>query len=309
MVMTRGQFTKQLVPGLNDILGASYGEILNEHLPLFEVDTSKRAFEEEVLMSSLGTAPRKYEGEGVQFDDMQELWTSRYIMETIALGYAITEEALEDNLYDTFTKIRTKALGRAMGNTKQIKAANVFNLGFDTTVPYGDGQPLFSASHPTLVGSNQTNLETTDLSETALESCLIAINLIKDDRGVLIGAVPVSLHIPPHLKFIAHRILKTDKSTTTATNSTTGITNVNDTNAMRDMGLFQDGAYVNHRFSDTDAWFIKTSVPNGTKMFVRKPLATATEGDFDTGNLRYKARERYTFGSSDWRQWRGSTGA
>lgn len=306
--MTRGQFSKQLVPGLNDILGAEYGEVLNEHLPLFEVENSKRAFEEEVLMSSLGVAPTKTEGDGVQFGDMQELWVSRYIMETIAYGYAITEEALEDNLYDTFTKIRTKALGRAMANTKQIKAANIFNLGFSASYPYGDGQPLFSASHPTLIGSSQGNLESTDLSETALESALIAINLIKDDNDVLIGAIPRSLHIPPHLKFVAHRILKSDKSTTTATNSG-GITNLNDTNAMRDMGLLQDGAFVNHRFADTDAWFLKTSVPNGTKMFIRKPLATATEGDFDTGNLRYKARERYTFGSSDWRQWRGSTGA
>ena len=306
MVMTRGQFSKQLVPGLNDILGAEYGEVLNEHLPLFEVESTKRAFEEEVLMSSLGVAPTKNEGDGVQFGDMQELWVSRYVMETIAYGYAITEEALEDNLYDTFTKIRTKALGRAMANTKQIKAANIFNLGFSTAYPYGDGQPLFSASHPTLIGTNQGNLESTDLSETALESALIAINLIKDDNDVLIGAIPRSLHIPPHLKFVAHRILKSERSTTLGGSAAT---NVNDTNAMRDMGLLQDGAFVNHRFSDTDAWFLKTSVPNGTKMFVRKPLASATEGDFDTGNLRYKARERYTFGSSDWRQWRGSSGA
>lgn len=308
MIMTRGQFSKQLVPGLNEILGASYGEVVNEHLPLFETETSKRAFEEEVLMSSLGNAPTKNEGESVQYDDMQELWTARYTMETVALGFAITEEAMEDNLYDTFTKIRTKALGRAMANAKQIKAANLFNLGFSTSYPGGDGQPLFSASHPTLSAGNQGNIESTDISETALESALIAINLIKDDRGVLIGALPVSLHIPPHLKFAAHRILKSAQSTTTATNSTTGVTNVNDTNAMRDMGLL-GAVYVNHRFSDTDAWFIKTNVPNGTKMFVRKPLASATEGDFDTGNVRYKARERYTFGFSDWRQWRGSQGA
>ena len=307
MIMTRGQTPKQLVPGLNKILGGSYGEVVNEHLPLFEIENSVRAFEEEVLLSSLGTAPTKNEGEGVQFDEMQELWTARYTMETVALAYGITEEAVEDNLYDTFTKIRTKALGRAMATTKQIKAANVFNLGFSATRPGGDGVALFSASHPTLSAGNQGNIEASDISETALESAIIAINLIKDDRGVLIGATPVSLHIPPHLKFATHRILKSTLSTTLG--GATPFTNVNDTNAMRDMGLFQKGVYVNHRFADTDAWFIKTSVPNGTKMFVRKKLEAATEGDFDTGNMRFKARERYTFGFSDWRAWRGSSGA
>lgn len=306
MIMTRGQFQKQLVPGLNKILGASYGEVTNEHLPLFEIENTIRAFEEEVLLSSLATAPTKFEGAGVEFDEMQELWSSRYTVETVALAYAITEEALEDNLYDTFTKIRTKALGRAMATTKQIKAANVFNLGFSATRPGGDGVALFSASHPTLSAGLQGNVEAADVSETALESAVIAVNLIKDDRGVLIGATPQSLHIPPHLKFAVHRILKSTLSTTLGGSAAT---NVNDTNAMRDLGIFPRGVYINHRFADTDAWFIKTSVPNGTKMFVRKPLATATEGDFDTGNMRYKARERYTFGFSDWRQWRGSTGA
>lgn len=307
MIMTRGSNPKQLVPGLNKLLGASYGEVANEHTVLFEIENSVRAFEEEVLLTSLATAPTKNEGEAVQFDEMQEMWTARYTMETVALAYGLTEEAMEDNLYDTFTKIRTKALGRAMANTKQIKAANVFNLGFSSTRPGGDGVPLFSASHPTLSAGNQTNLEASDLSETAIEAAIIAINLIKDDRGVLIGATPVSLHIPPHLKFVAHRILKSTLSTTLG--GATPFTNVNDTNALRDMGIFQKGVYVNHRFADTDAWFIKTSVPNGTKMFVRKALATAMEGDFDTGNMRYKARERYTFGFSDWRQWRGSQGA
>jgi hypothetical protein len=307
MTITRGQTPKQLVPGLNKILGTSYGEVTNEHLPLFEIENSIRAFEEEVLLSSLGTAPTKNEGAGVQFDDMQELWTARYTMETVALAYGITEEALEDNLYDSFTKVRTKALGRAMATTKQIKAANVFNLGFSTTRPGGDGVPLFSASHPTLSAGLQSNLEASDLSETALESAVIAINLIKDDRDVLIGATPLSLHIPPHLKFVAHRILKSTLTTTLG--GATPFTNLNDTNAMRDLGIFPRGVYVNHRFADTDAWFIKTSVPNGTKMFVRKGLQSATEGDFDSGNMRYKVRERYTFGHSDWRQWRGSTGA
>jgi len=307
--MTRGQFQKELVPGLNNILGASYGEVVNEHTPLFEIENSIRAFEEEVLLSSLGTAPTKNEGDGVQFDEMQELWTARYTMETVALAYAITEEAVEDNLYDTFTKIRTKALGRALANTKQIKAANVFNLGFSTTRPGGDGLPLFSASHVTLSAGSQTNTTTADISESALESAVIAVGLTKDDRGVLIGAMPVSLHIPPHLKFSVHKILKSALSTTLYTASTTAATNRNDVNALREMGLFSRGVFVNHRFSDTNAWFIRTSVPNGTKMFVRKPLSTATEGDFDTGNMRYKARERYTFGFSDWRQWWGSTGS
>lgn len=307
--MTRGQFQKELVPGLNKILGASYGEVTNEHTVLFEIENSVRAFEEEVLLSSLGTAPTKNEGDGVQFDEMQELWTARYTMETVALAYGITEEAVEDNLYDTFTKIRTKALGRALANTKQIKAANVFNLGFSATRPGGDGVALFSASHPTLAAGLQTNLESADLSETALESATIAISLLKDDRGVLIGAVPRSLHIPPHLRFSAHKILKSTLSTTTATVGSDGITNTNQANALRDQGIFGGGVFINHRFSDTNAWFIKTSCPNGTKMFIRKPLATAVEGDFDTGNMRYKARERYTFGFSDWRAWRGSAGA
>lgn len=305
MIMTRGQFQKELVPGLNKILGASYGEVANEHTPLFEIENSNRAFEEEVLLSSLGTAPTKNEGEGVQYDEMQELWTARYTMETVALAYAITEEAVEDNLYDTFTKIRTKALGRALANAKQIKAANVFNFGFSATRPGGDGVALFSSAHPTLSAGNQTNTTTADLSETALESAVIAVTLTKDDRGVLIGATPVSLHIPPHLRFTAHRILKSTLSTTPGGAS---VFNKNDTNAMRDMGIFK-GTYINSRFVDSNAWFIKTSVPNGTKMFVRKPLATAVEGDFETGNMRYKARERYTFGFSDWRQWWGSTGS
>lgn len=306
MIMTRGQFQKELVPGLNKILGASYGEVANEHTPLFEIENSNRAFEEEVLLSSLGTAPTKNEGEGVQYDEMQELWTARYTMETVALAYAITEEAVEDNLYDTFTKIRTKALGRALANAKQIKAANVFNFGFSATRPGGDGVALFSASHPTLSAGNQTNTTTSDLSETALESAVIAIALTKDDRGVLIGATAQTLHIPPHLRFTAHRILKSTLSTTVV--GATPFTNANDTNAMRDLGIFK-GTYINSRFADTNAWFIKTSVPNGTKMFVRKPLATAVEGDFETGNMRYKARERYTFGFSDWRQWWGSSGS
>lgn len=305
MIMTRGQFQKELVPGLNKILGASYGEVANEHTPLFEIENSNRAFEEEVLLSSLGTAPTKNEGEGVQYDEMQELWTARYTMETVALAYAITEEAVEDNLYDTFTKIRTKSLGRALANAKQIKAANVFNFGFSATRPGGDGVALFSSSHPTLSAGNQTNTTSADLSETALESAVIAVTLTKDDRGVLIGATPVSLHIPPHLRFAAHRILKSTLSTTPGGSSAF---NKNDTNALKDMGIFK-GTYINSRFVDSNAWFIKTSVPNGTKMFVRKPLATAVEGDFETGNMRYKARERYTFGFSDWRQWWGSTGS
>lgn len=309
MAINRGNIQKQLVPGLNQVLGASYKEINNEHLPLFDVEKSNRSFEEETLMTGLGTAPVKTEGAGVAYDDMQEAWTSRYDHETVALAFAITEEALEDNLYDTFAKVRAKALGRAMANTKQVKAAAVFNNGFSATRPGGDNAPLFSTAHPTLTAGNQSNSVSTDISEAALETAVISISLYKDDRGILIGAMPKSLHIPPQLQFDAFQILKSDLSTTNATAGSTGITNVNDINALKGGGFFPGGIFINHRFTDTDAWFIRTDVPNGTKHFVRRPLATATEGDFDTGNGRYKARERYSFGWSDWRQWYGSAGA
>lgn len=301
-VLTRAQFAKQLVPGLNTIFGTSYKAIDNEHLPLFDVEKSDRSFEEEVLQTGFGTAPVKSEGEQVFFDTASEAWTSRWIHETVAMAFAITEEAIEDNLYGTTGKMKASSMGRAMANAKQVKAANIFNNAFASGSAYagGDGQPLLSTAHPTLAAGTQSNRVSADLSETSLENALIAISLFKDDRGILIGTQAVSLHIPPQLKFVAHRILKSEGRVATADN---------DTNAMRDMGLFSKGYTVNHRFTDTNAWFIRTDVPNGTKMFVRAPLATKDDVDFLTGNMRYKARERYSFGWSDWRQWYGSSGS
>jgi hypothetical protein len=301
-LITRAQFAKQLIPGLNFVFGTGYKAVDNEHAPLFDVEKSDRSFEEEVLQTGFGTAAVKAEGEQVLFDTATEAWTSRWTHETVAMAFAITEEAIEDNLYGTSGKMKASAMGRAMANAKQIKAAGVFNNGFSALATFagGDGQPLFSTAHPTLAAGNQSNRVSADLSETALENALIAISLYRDDRGILIGANAASLHIPPQLKFVAHRILKSEGRVNTADN---------DTNAMRDMGLFSKGYTVNHRFTDTNAWFIRTDVPNGTKMFVRATLATKDDVDFLTGNMRYKARERYSFGWSDWRQWYGSSGS
>jgi hypothetical protein len=301
-ILTRAQFAKQLVPGLNAIFGTAYKSIDNEHAPLFDIERSDRSFEEEVLMTGFGTAPVKSEGDQVFFDTASEAWTSRYTHETVAMAFAITEEAIEDNLYGTTGKMKANAMGRAMANAKQVKAANVYNNGFNTSALYagGDGKPLFATDHPTLAAGTQSNKVSSDLSETALEAALINISLTKDDRGLLIGARAVSLHIPPQLQFVAHRILFSDLRVGTADN---------DTNAMKDMGLFSKGYNVNHRFTDTNGWFIRTDVPNGTKMFIRAPLATKDDVDFLTGNMRYKARERYSFGWSDWRQWYGSSGS
>jgi hypothetical protein len=301
-ILTRAQFAKQLVPGLNAIFGTAYKSIDNEHAPLFDIERSDRSFEEEVLMTGFGTAPVKSEGDQVFFDTASEAWTSRYNHETVAMAFAITEEAIEDNLYGTTGKMKANAMGRAMANAKQVKAANIYNNGFNTSALYagGDGKPLFATDHPTLAAGTQSNKVSSDLSETALEAALINISLTKDDRGLLIGARAVSLHIPPQLQFVAHRILFSDLRVGTADN---------DTNAMKDMGLFSKGYNVNHRFTDTNGWFIRTDVPNGTKMFIRAPLATKDDVDFLTGNMRYKARERYSFGWSDWRQWYGSSGS
>ena len=300
MTTTRAQEAKQLVPGLNAIFGLNYKEIANEHTVLFDSETSERAFEEEVLMSSFATAPTKFEGAAVQYDDAQELWTARYQHETVALAFGITEEAMEDNLYDTLAKIKAKGLARAMANTKQIKAANVFNFGFNTSYPGGDNKPLFSTTHPTLSAGDLSNSVSVDLSESALEDAAITVSLLKDDRGVLIGSMVKSLHIPPQLQFVAARILESPGQYNETKNNI---------NAMRAMGTYPGGVHVNHRFTDTNAWFVRTDVPNGTKMFTRVKLSTKMEGDFDTGNMRYKARERYSFGWSDWRQWYGSQGA
>jgi len=312
MAINRGNIAKQLLPGLNAVFGLEYGSIEDEHVPLFEVENSDRAFEEEVLFTGFGEAPTKSEGAAVQFDSATESFTSRYSHETVALAFAVTEEAMEDNLYDTFAKIRARGLARAMSTTKQTKAANVFNNGFSTSFPGGDGQPLFSNSHPVVGGTQDNLLAASDLSETTLETALIAIQNTKDDRNILIGSRARSLHIPPDLQFTAEKILASTLSTQIGVNPNTaanGATNINDINAIRSMSMLPSGYFVNHRFTDANAYFIKTDVPNGAKMFVRAPLATKMEPDFDTGNLRFKARERYSFGFSDWRSYYGSAGS
>ena len=304
---------KELLPGLNAIFGIEYGDVDNEHEPLYEIEKSDRAFEEEVLFTGFGTAPVKGEGAAVQYDDAQEGYTARYTAETVALAFAVTEEAMEDNLYDTFAKLRARGLARAMANTKQVKAADVFNNGFSTAYLGGDGVALFSAAHPTVGDGNQSNtIGATDLSEASLETALITISKTQDDRGILIGAQAESLHVPSDLAFTADQILNSQMTTVIGVNPTTaanGATNQNAINSVRNQGLVPGGFFVNRRFTDTNGWYLKTDVPNGTKMFVRAPLSTKMEPDFDTGNLRYKARERYSFGWSDWRGFYGASGS
>ena len=301
MAINRASISKELLPGLNAVFGMEYGEVNNEHEPLYEIENSDRAFEEEVLFTGFGTAPTKGEGAAVVYDDASESYTARYTAETIALAFAVTEEAMEDNLYDTFAKLRAKGLARAMANTKQVKGAKVFNDAFAASgVTQGDGVAFIANNHPTVGDGDQSNLLTAaDLSQTGLETALTSIQKIKDDRGILIGASALSLHIPVDYWNTADVILNTPGKTTSSDN---------DINATRHMGMVPNGFYVNRRFTDTDAWFVKTDVPNGTKMFTRTPLQTKMEPDFDTGNLRFKARERYSFGVSDWRGWFGSAG-
>ena len=265
MAINRADIAKQLLPGLNAIFGLEYGSVDNETEILFETENSDRAFEEEVLMAGFATAPTKSEGAAVQYDTAKENYTARYTHETVALAYAITEEAFEDNLYDTFAKIRTRSLARAMANTKQTKGANIFNNAFDTSFPGGDGAAMCSDSHPTISDGDQDNLlAAADLSETNLETALIQVQKAKDDRGILIGAGAVSLHIDPTNQFTAERILNSPGKTGS---------DDNDINALNNMGLIPKGYYVNRRFTDTNAYWILTDVPNGTKMFVRSPLA------------------------------------
>ena len=306
MAINRASIAKELLPGLNAVFGMEYGEVNNELEPLYEIENSDRAFEEEVLFTSFGSAPTKGEGAAVTYDDAQESYTARYTAETVALAFAVTEEAMEDNLYDTFAKLRAKGLARAMANTKQVKAANVFNNGFTDTI--GDGQAFFSTTHPTVGDGNQSNLiAASDLAESTLETALTNVQKIKDDRGILIGASAVSLHIPVDSWAIADRILSSPGNTS-ASGGQAANPNINAINAVRHLGMLPQGYHINRRFTDTNCWFVKTDVPNGTKMFVRSPLQTKMEPDFDTGNLRFKARERYSFGVSDWRGWAGSLG-
>ena len=299
MAINRASIAKELLPGLNAVFGIEYGEVNEEHKPLYEVESSDRAFEEEVLFTGFGGAPVKGEGAAVVYDDASESYTARYTAETVALAFAVTEEAMEDNLYDTFAKLRAKGLARSMANTKQQKAADLYNNGFATN--QGDGVPMFSAAHPVTGTGTVTNLTTAAaIAEATIEAAIIQIQKITDDRGILVGAAAESLHIPTDLLFTADVLLNTPGVVASADN---------DINAVRHLGVIPDGFYVNRRFTDVNAWFIKTNVPNGTKMFNRTPLQTKMEPDFDTGNLRFKARERYSFGVSDWRGWFGNAGA
>ena len=299
MAINRASIAKELLPGLNAVFGIEYGSVDDEFKPLYEIESSDRAFEEEVLFTGFGAAPTKGEGAAVVYDDASESYTSRYTNETVALAFAVTEEAMEDNLYDTFAKLRAKGLARAMASTKQQKAADLYNNGFTTN--QGDGVPMFSAAHPVTGTGTVTNITTAAaIAEGTIEAAIIQIQKTTDDRGILVGASGVSLHVPTDLLFTADQLLNTP--------GTTGGAN-NDINAIRHLGVLPDGFYVNRRFTDVNAWFIKTDVPNGTKMFNRTPLQTKMEPDFDTGNLRFKARERYSFGVSDWRSWFGNQGA
>ena len=299
MAINRASIAKELLPGLNAVFGIEYGSVEDEHKPLYEIESSDRAFEEEVLFTGFGAAPTKGEGAAVVYDDASESYTSRYTNETVALAFAVTEEAMEDNLYDTFAKLRAKGLARAMASTKQQKAADLYNNGFTTN--QGDGVPMFSAAHPVTGTGTVTNITTAAaIAEGTIEAAIIQIQKTTDDRGILVGASGVSLHVPTDLLFTADQLLNTP--------GTTGGAN-NDINAIRHLGVLPDGFYVNRRFTDVNAWFIKTDVPNGTKMFTRTPLQTKMEPDFDTGNLRFKARERYSFGVSDWRSGFGNQGA
>jgi hypothetical protein len=301
MAITRGQLVKELEPGLNALFGLEYNRYDNEHAEFYDVETSDRAFEEEVMLSGFGNAAVKAEGQGVTFDSANETFTARYTNETIALAFSITEEAIEDNLYDRLASRYTKALARSMSNTKQVKAANVLNNAFDSSFAGGDGKELCATDHPIVAGTFRNELSTSaDLNETSLEQSLIDIAAFTDERGLKIAARGVKMIIPSELQFTAERLMKSAGRTGTADN---------DINAIGSMGMIPQGYTVNHFLTDTDAFFIKTDVPNGLKMFVRSPVKTAMEGDFTTGNVRYKARERYSFGFSDPRGIFGSPGA
>ena len=302
MAINRAQLVKELEPGLNALFGLEYDRYENEHAEIFDSENSDRAFEEEVMLSGFAQAPTKGEGSAVTYDTAQETYTSRYSHETVALAFALTEEAIEDNLYDSLSARYTKALARSMASTKQVKAANVLNNGFSSSFPGGDGKELFALDHPTLTGGDGANEPSTDsdLNETSLENAMIDIAAFKDERGIKINVQARKLIVPPQLQFVADRLLKTPGRVGTSDN---------DINAMRNMSMLPDGYVVNHYLTDTDAFFIKTDAPNGMKHFVRSPMSTGMEGDFETGNVRYKARERYSFGFSDWRGMYGSKGA
>jgi len=284
------------------LFGLEYARYGEEHKEIYETETSERSFEEETKLSGFSAAPVKNEGSAIAYDNAQEAWTARYNHETIALGFSLTEEAIEDNLYDSLSARYTKSLARAMAYTKQVKAAAVLNNGFTTGYNGGDGVPLFSASHPLVSGGTNSNIPTTaaDLNETSLEAAVIQISLWTDERGLLIASKPKKLIVPPALQFVATRLLETELRVGT---------NDNDINAIKNNGSVSEGYTINHFLTDTNGWFLTTDVPNGMKHFVRSPLAQSMDGDFDTGNVRYKSRERYSFGWSDPLGMFGSAGA
>ena len=304
MAISRSQLLKELLPGLNALFGLEYAKYGEEHKEIYETETSERSFEEETKLSGFGAAPVKSEGAAVEYDNAQEAFTARYTHETVAMGFAITEEASEDNLYDSLGARYTKALARAMAYTKQVKSAAVLNKGFTGTgnPTYGDGKVLFATDHPLVSGGTNSNRFTTgsDLNETSLEDAVIQIAAWTDERGLLIAAKPRKLIIPPALQFVATRILESQQRVGTADN---------DINAIMTTGAIPEGYTVNHYLTDNNAFFLTTDVPNGLKHFVRTPMATSMDGDFDTGNVRYKARERYSFGVSDPLGMFGSPGA
>ena len=302
MAISRAQLVKELLPGLNALFGLEYARYDQEHEQIFDTESSDRAFEEEVMLTGFDTAPVKSEGAGVAFDQAQEAFTSRYTHETIALAFSITEEAIEDNLYDKLSARYTRALARSMSNTKQVKGAAVLNNAFNTSYPGGDTKALCVSDHPTVGGPDLRNVLSTaaDLNETSLEQALIDIAAFTDERGLKVALQGLKLIIPKELQFTADRLLETPGRVGTADN---------DINAIRNMGMVPEGYTVNHYLTDTDAWFIKTDCPNGFKMFNRAAIKTSMEADFDTGNVRYKARERYSFGWSDPRTVFGTPGA
>lgn len=319
MTTTRGSIPNSLVPGIHEFVGMSYGETPQEHMPLFEMVNTKRAFEEEVMVSGMGSAFVKAEGASVKYDDIQETWKSRYDMETIAIAFAVTKEAFDDDLYDTIAKMKAQELGRAMADTKQTKAAAIFNRGFNTAYLGGDGQPLFSTAHPTSSGTNFNNSEAVDFSESALEDLCVSVNKFTNDRGVLISARPQSIHIPVELEFVVNRIMKAEYSATANTAKGTGglVQNVAGSENVGGIlmqpnivgGRFPGGIQMNRRFTDPDAWFVKTSIGGGTKMFIREALSGSQDVDFGTDNMLFKFRERYGFGWTEPRMWLGSAGS
>jgi hypothetical protein len=292
MAISRSQLLKELLPGLNALFGLEYARYGEEHKEIYDIETSERSFEEETKLAGFGAAPVKSEGSAIAYDNAQEAWTARYTHETIAMGFSITEEAVEDSLYDSLSARYTKGLARGMAYTKQVKGAYVLNNAFSGGPTYGDGQVLCSTAHPLVNGATNSNRPTTgvDLNETSIENAVIQIAAWTDERGLLIAAKPKKLVIPPALMFVATRLLETNLRVGTSDN---------DINAIKNNGSIPEGYTVNHFLTDTNAWFLTTDVPNGLKHFVRMPMSTGMDGDFDTGNVRYKARERYSFGVSD----------